>query len=243
MPEGDPGWLYIGNGLLQYKDIDGWTDRYQELDDPARNSAVAPLASTDDLGSGIGKAGQGAHDPGLLTRLCSSAAYHLIVGFRRLMVGLWHLIVGLSRLMVTFGWPLIVALSRLIVTFGRRVIAGFWRLIAEGYRQASASLSIRSVARRQRGPSKSSVLVDEPSVLVDEPIALMKRSSGEHPHRKVPRHRSRIRLRPGQSEEEAELLVYLDPQRLNDMIPVAAGADQRVSFPGRGIGTKPLEDG
>ena len=27
MREGEPGWFYIGNGLLQYKDINGWTDQ------------------------------------------------------------------------------------------------------------------------------------------------------------------------------------------------------------------------
>lgn len=205
MRKGEPGWFYIGNGLLQYKDINGWTDQYQDLDSPAKSSDVGPLASTDVLGSGIGEVGRGARDPWLLTRLCSSASHLLIVG-----------------------------LSRLMVAFGLRLIAGFRRLTAERCRQASASLSIRSVARRQHDPSKS-------SVLVDRPIGLMKRSSSEHPRREIIRHQSRFHLSPGQSEEEeADFFIDLDPERLKDLNPNVAGVDQRVPFPGKGIGAKPL---
>lgn len=192
MREGEPGWLYIGNGLLQYKDVNGWTDQYQDLDGPKKTADVGPLASTDARGSGRGEAGRGARHPRLLTRLCSCAAHLLIAGLSRLMVGLGRLVVGFSRHAAGLGRRVIAGLSRLLVGL-RRLVAGFWRLIAEGFRQASARLSIRSVARHQRGPSKS-------SVLVYRPIGLMKRSSTEHPRREVGRHRSRHRLSSTQSD-------------------------------------------
>jgi hypothetical protein len=85
---------------LRYKDSDGWTDEYQDIDGPAKTSDVGPSASSDVLGSDSGEAGRGTCDPSALTRLCSSAAHHLVVGFSRLMVGLWRLIASLSRVMV-----------------------------------------------------------------------------------------------------------------------------------------------
>ena len=331
MREGEPGWFYIGNGLLQYKDINGWTDQYQDIDGPAKTSDVGAPASTDVLGSGIGEARRQARDPGPLTRLCSSAAHLLGAGFSLLIavlgrlfvlltVLLWRSIVGLSRLMVAVGrrviagfprliagfrrlvvvlWRLIIDLSCLMVAVGRRVIAGFprliagfprliagfprliagfprliagfprliagfsrlkvglwrlttsfsrlivgfwrlttgfWRFVAERCRRASASLSIRSVARRQHDPSKS-------SILVDKPIGSMKRPSGEPPRHAIPRQRSRFRLGPGQSEEEADFFVHLDPERLKDLNPNAAGVDRRVPSSGNGIEAKPLVDG
>ena len=368
MREGEPGWFYIGNGLLQYKDINGWTDQYQDIDGPAKTSDVGAPASTDVLGSGIGEARRQARDPGPLTRLCSSAAHllgagfslliavlgrlfvlltvllwrsivglsrlmvavgrrviagfpRLIAGFRRLVVVLWRLIIDLSCLMVAVGrrviagfprliagfprliagfprliagfprliagfsrlkvglWRLTTSFSRLIVGFGQHMIAGFrrlttsfsrlivgfgqhmiagfqrlttsfsrlivgfwrlttgfWRFVAERCRRASASLSIRSVARRQHDPSKS-------SILVDKPIGSMKRPSGEPPRHAIPRQRSRFRLGPGQSEEEADFFVHLDPERLKDLNPNAAGVDRRVPSSGNGIEAKPLVDG
>ena len=295
MREGEPGWFYIGNGLLQYKDINGWTDQYQDIDGPAKTSDVGAPASTDVLGSGIGEARRQARDPGPLTRLCSSAAHLLGAGFSLLIavlgrlfvlltVLLWRSIVGLSRLMVAVGrrviagfprliagfprliagfprliagfprliagfprliagfsrlkvglWRLTTSFSRLIVGFWR-LTTGFWRFVAERCRRASASLSIRSVARRQHDPSKS-------SILVDKPIGSMKRPSGEPPRHAIPRQRSRFRLGPGQSEEEADFFVHLDPERLKDLNPNAAGVDRRVPSSGNGIEAKPLVDG
>ena len=34
MREGEPGWFYVGNGQLQYKDSDGWTDQYKTYRGP-----------------------------------------------------------------------------------------------------------------------------------------------------------------------------------------------------------------
>jgi hypothetical protein len=35
MREGEPGWFYVGNGKLRYKDSEAWTDRYQDIDEVA----------------------------------------------------------------------------------------------------------------------------------------------------------------------------------------------------------------
>jgi hypothetical protein len=36
MRDGEPGWFYVGSGQLRYKDMDGWTDQFQDLDGPAK---------------------------------------------------------------------------------------------------------------------------------------------------------------------------------------------------------------
>ena len=229
MREGEPGWFYIGNGQLQYKDSNGWTDQYQDIDGPAKTSDVEPPASADVLGSGIGESVRGTRHPSSLTRLCSSAAHGLIVGFSRLMVGLWRLIAGLSRLTV--------GLCRRLITGLRRLMVGLWRLIAKRYRQASAIHASRSVARRQRGPSKS-------SVVVDKLIGLMKRLWSGHPRREIV-WLSRFRFGSEQGEEEGpEFSFDLYPERLKDLYyPNVAGVDQRVPHPGKGIAAKSPEDG
>jgi len=366
MLDGEPGWFYVGNGELRYKDSDGWTDRYQDIDGPAKTSDVEPSTSPNAPGSGIAEVGRGSRDPSSFTKLCASMAHLSIAGFSRLLVGLWRWIVrfsrllvglwrplitslsrllvglwpwivGLSRLLVGLRrplitslsrllvglWPWIVGLSRLLVglwpwivrfsrllvglwrplitgirrllvglrrwtvglsrllvglwrplitgisrllvglrrwTVGlsrllvglwrplitgirrllvglRRWTAGFWRLIAEGYQRARTRLSIRSVARRHRGPSKS-------SVLVEALVGLMKRSGSGHPRSEIVRHRLRFLLGSGQNEEEEEpnFFVHLDPERLIDLNPNVAGVDQRVPNPGNGIEAEPIVD-
>jgi hypothetical protein len=226
MRDGEPGWFYVGNGQLRYKDSDGWTDQYQDIDGPAKTSDVGPSASPDVLGSGIAEAGRGARDPSSLTRFCSSAAHYLIVGFSHLMVVLWRLIVGLRGLMVVLWRRLIAGLSRLMVVL--------WRLIAERYRQASASYASRSVAGRLRGPSRS-------SVLVGRLMGLMKRSWLAHPRREIVRHWSSFRLDPEEGEECPQFV--LDPVRLQDLIGGVVGVDQRDPHPVKVMGAQPPMDG
>jgi ferric-dicitrate binding protein FerR (iron transport regulator) len=42
MREDEPGWFYIGNGQLRYKDSVDWTERYQDIDEVA---AARPMNS------------------------------------------------------------------------------------------------------------------------------------------------------------------------------------------------------
>jgi hypothetical protein len=293
MLDGEPGWFYVGNGELRYKDSDGWTDRYQDIDGPAKTSDGEPPTSPNAPGSGIAKEGRGSRDPSSFTKLCVSMAHLSIVGFSRLLVGLWRwtvrfsrllvglwrplitgirrllvgrwrwtvrfsrllvglwrplitgirrLLVGLrhwtaalSRLLVGLWRPLITGISRLLVRL-RRWTAGFWRLIAAGYQRARTRLSIRSVARRHRGPSES-------SVLVDRLVGLMKRSGSGHPRSEIVRHRLRFLRGSGQNdEEEPNFFDHLDPERLIDLNPNVAGVDQRVPNPGNGIEAEPIVD-
>ena len=167
MRDGESGWFYVGNGELRYKDSDGWTDQYQDIDGPAKTSDVEPPASPDVPGSGIGGAGKGSRDPSSLTKLCLSTAHFLIVGFGRLLVGLWpwvvrfgrflvglwpwvvrfgRFLVGLWPWVVRFGrflvglWPRVVGLSGLLVGLGRLLISGIRRLLV-GLRGWTVGLS------------------------------------------------------------------------------------------------------
>jgi hypothetical protein len=100
MREGEPGWFYVGNGQLRYKDNAGWTDQYEDLDGTATTSDVGPDASPDLLDPATGEAVRGprAHHLSTFTRRCAAVAYRLIA---RLIVAGWRLIVA--------GWRLIVA--------------------------------------------------------------------------------------------------------------------------------------
>jgi cytoskeletal protein RodZ len=42
MRDGEPGWFYVGNGQLRYKDSNGWTDKFQDID---AVSATQPINS------------------------------------------------------------------------------------------------------------------------------------------------------------------------------------------------------
>ena len=44
MREGEPGWFYVSNGQLQYKDSDGWTD--QHIEGPGTTSPTVNIASS-----------------------------------------------------------------------------------------------------------------------------------------------------------------------------------------------------
>jgi hypothetical protein len=57
MREGEPGWFYVGNGQLRYKDSQDWTDRYQDINEVG---AVRPMNSessgpADAVPSGMGQ--------------------------------------------------------------------------------------------------------------------------------------------------------------------------------------------
>ena len=47
MRAGEPGWFYIGSGQLRYKDTEGWTDQFQDLDGPARVAPPVDVMSPD----------------------------------------------------------------------------------------------------------------------------------------------------------------------------------------------------
>ena len=227
MREGEPSWFYVGNGLLQYKDSNGWTDQYQEIDSAAQTSGAGPPASHDGVGPVIEVAGRGARGPSSFAKLSSWAAHALIAGLVRLMTNLWRLI--------TYIWPRLIAGLSHLASLARRLITGPWPLIAEVSRKASAGLPIRSVARSHRVPSKS-------SVFVDRELSLMKRSRRGPPRREVVPHRSRevvphrSFLRLGREQVEADLEFFLDPERLRDINPdiainpSIAGVDQPVSI-------------
>jgi hypothetical protein len=46
MREGETGWFYVGNGQLQYKDKDGWTDQHQSID-AVTDPPLASVQSSD----------------------------------------------------------------------------------------------------------------------------------------------------------------------------------------------------
>lgn len=83
MREGEPGWFYVGNGQLRYKDGAGWTDRYEDIDGDATTSDV-------ELGPVSGKSGRRRGGPALspFTRRCAAAAYRMIApGWRLIAAG------------------------------------------------------------------------------------------------------------------------------------------------------------
>ncbi|MDQ1535758.1 MAG: hypothetical protein QOE58_151, partial [Actinomycetota bacterium] len=61
MHEDEPGWFYVGNGQLRFKDGDNWTDQYHELDKPKADptekndtsTPEAPLPERSRLGKRI----------------------------------------------------------------------------------------------------------------------------------------------------------------------------------------------
>jgi hypothetical protein len=137
MRDGEPGWFYVGNGQLRYKDSDGWTEQYEDLDGPPKTAPVEPPASADVPGSGIGETeGVSGHHPSL-ARLCSSSAHVIITLLSRLGVALWRHMAHLGRV---------------IADLWGRAVAALWRVIAGLYQQPSAGSSDRSVTGRHRGP-------------------------------------------------------------------------------------------
>ena len=249
----EPGWFYVGHGQLQYKDVNGWTDQYQDIDGPAKTSDVDSTTSPDVLGPAIGKAGRGARGPSPFARFCSSAAHSLITGLRLGMAGIWHLLVklwrvipglnrrlvslvrGLSsglRVVITGLWRFLGSLYRHAVGLWQRLIPRLSRLLAAGRRRASAYVSTISAARRKRHPSTS-------SISVKRPLGLLKRSWGEEPVDEVDRHPSRFRLH-GKGEEPPEL--FLNPERLQDLyrpasaVDQVAGVDEKVPTQAEGTG-------
>ena len=57
MREGEPGWYYIGNGQLRYKDGTGWTDQYQYIDTAAPVLPAMPRQTDMSNSSGSGVTG------------------------------------------------------------------------------------------------------------------------------------------------------------------------------------------
>jgi hypothetical protein len=123
MGEDELSWFYVGNGQLRAKDSNGWTDEYQDIDGPERIPNVGLDAHSDlpEEPSGDTERARAARVRSSLARLCMSAARLLIAG-----------LIWLTGVLV-------------------RLMAAFWRLIVKGYRQASLSLSVRSIARQRRG--------------------------------------------------------------------------------------------
>lgn len=253
MNRDEHGWFYVGHGQLQYKDVNGWTDQYQDIDGPAKTSDVDSAMSADVPGLATGQVAGHATGPSPFARFCSSAAHSLITGLRLRMAGVWHLLVKLWRLMPGLSRRL-VSLVRRLGSGLRVVITGLWRflcslylhavglwqrlvprlsrLLAAGRRRASAYVSTIWAARRKRRPSTS-------SVSVKRPLGLMKRSWREEPVDEVDRHPSRFRL-PGRGKESPEL--FLDPERLKALygnaapVDEVAGVDQQAPNQAEGIG-------
>lgn len=94
MRDGEPGWFYVGSGQLRYKDMDGWTDQFQDLDGPAKGPAVGPDESPDVAGpiTEQGIRGRRRHKPLPFITFCAAAARGLIGVPIRLMGALWALI-------------------------------------------------------------------------------------------------------------------------------------------------------
>src|ERR1017187_2833245 len=80
MRDGEPGWFYVGSGQLRYKDMDGWTDQFQDLDGPAKGPAVGPDESPDVPGpiTEQGIRGRRRHKPLPFITFCAAAARGLI---------------------------------------------------------------------------------------------------------------------------------------------------------------------
>ncbi len=236
----EPGWFYVGNGQLQYKDANGWTDQYQDIDGPAETPDVDSPTSPDGLGPATGKVARHAKGLSPFARFCSSAAHGLITGPRLGMAGLLHLLVNLwqrlipelnrrlvslvrglgsgLRVVITGLWRFLGRLYRHSVDLWQRLIPRLSRLLAAGQRQASAYVSTISAARRKRHPSTS-------SVSVKRPLGRMKRSWREQPVDDVDRHPSRFRLH-GKGEEPPDF--FLNPERLQDLYRPAADVDQVI---------------
>jgi|GEM_PF-2581517 len=249
MSADETGWFYVGQGQLQYKDANGWTDQFQDIDVPARTSDVDAPASPEELDPAIAKVGRGERGPSPFARFFSSAAHSLITGLRLGMAGLWHLLVNLwqrlipglnrrlvalvrslssgLRVAITSLWRVLGSLYRHVLGLWQRLIPRLSQLLASGHRQASAHVSIITVARSKRERSTS-------SVIVNRPLGLLKRSWRGQPVDEGDRHRSRFRL-PGKGEEESPEF-FLDPERLRDLYRTAAGVHQQVPDQGEGTG-------
>lgn len=80
MPEQQPGWFYVGNGQLRYKDGTGWTDQYQDLDGPKRASEAEPPASPDVPAQAVAKVPRvrGKRILSTFIRRCTTTAYRSI---------------------------------------------------------------------------------------------------------------------------------------------------------------------
>jgi hypothetical protein len=49
--EGEPGWFYVGNGQLRYKDGQSWTDQYRDIDQiPAPQPMLSPSSAPESSG-------------------------------------------------------------------------------------------------------------------------------------------------------------------------------------------------
>lgn len=80
--DGEPKWYYVGNGQIRYKDTNGWTDQYQDIEGHPKTSEAEASVSTgtsDPARSETGREGR-AREPSSFSRLCSSAAHRSMAG-------------------------------------------------------------------------------------------------------------------------------------------------------------------
>lgn len=178
MSEQDPGWFYIGNGRLQYKDVEGWTDQFQDLDGPKRAAEIEPAESPDVPATVSGKAprkGKAARaakkaaraEPAVSEEPAVSddqavspvkaargqGADKLGAFIKACAATANRMVIGLWRLVVA-GCRLIVAGCRFIAAGLYRLAVAGWHLIVAGCRAASAKASRRADAKPLRQPPR-----------------------------------------------------------------------------------------
>lgn len=143
MPEQDPGWFYIGNGQLQYKDQDGWTDQFQDLDGPKKVAAAEASEAPDTPKPSRGKAKKATKEK----KVGKAQKKEKIDRGPR-------------------ARPLLILIkggagtARRSMSGLHSVVVSGWGLVATGYQEGSAAASRRAIARRPRHRESSSALPD-----------------------------------------------------------------------------------
>jgi len=96
----EPRWYYVGNGQLRYKDLNGWTDQYQDIDGPPRTAEVEPAEverqdASDLLGPvrGRGAEVEAQRRPSPFRKVCFSAAHRSRAGLAQAGAGLRTLVI------------------------------------------------------------------------------------------------------------------------------------------------------
>jgi hypothetical protein len=87
MRAGEPGWFYIGSGQLRYKDTEGWTDQFQDLDGPARLAPQVDVMSPHPADAKRAPKGKNPRrkTPALVIAVCAA-----VLGVGLLNPGVWH---------------------------------------------------------------------------------------------------------------------------------------------------------
>jgi len=136
MSQQEPGWFYIGNGQLQYKDSAGWTDQFQDLDSPRKVAEVETPKTPERTRSGVKK----PRKTGKVRKVREARRADRELVPRKLLV------------LIKRGAGTAYGSTSILHSM---VVSG-WKLTATGYRKASAAASRRAIARRPRHRDSSS---------------------------------------------------------------------------------------